>query len=81
MFEIGFRVEGVRMSDGYSSKDFKTTRSESQVKDAFRSFIKGFSFTLPQYLERLRELRKALAESKFFANHEVCIYAFKPTCF
>lgn len=70
---LGYRVEGVRMSNGYSSKDFKTTRSESQVKEAFRSFIKGFSHTVPLYLERLRELKAALAKSQFFSKHEVII--------
>lgn len=39
---LGFRLEGIRTSDGKSSKDFKTTRTKDEVKKAFRDFINGF---------------------------------------
>ncbi|CAG7837512.1 unnamed protein product [Allacma fusca] len=68
---FGFRIEGVRKSDGTSSKDFKTTKSEPEVKVAFKSFIDGYEHIVKQYLERLHELRHALEQSKFFSSHEV----------
>ena len=35
---LGFRIEGVKKSDGTSSKDFKTTKNKEQVLDAFSDF-------------------------------------------
>lgn len=40
---LGFRIEGVKKSDGSSSKDFKTTRSQDQVLTALSSFVAGYS--------------------------------------
>jgi 1D-myo-inositol-triphosphate 3-kinase len=77
---FGFRIEGVRKSgvNGYSTKDFKTTRSEAQVLDAFLKFTQGCgSHVATQYLERLQDLRAALAQSQFFATHEVS-YSWRP---
>jgi 1D-myo-inositol-triphosphate 3-kinase len=39
---LGFRIEGIKKSDGKSSKDFKTTKSRDQVIEAFRDFVAGF---------------------------------------
>ncbi|ODM98546.1 Inositol-trisphosphate 3-kinase B [Orchesella cincta] len=68
---LGFRIEGIRRSDGTSSKDFKTMKSENQVKDSFSSFMNGCSDIVKQYLERLNALKIALAQSQFFSTHEV----------
>lgn len=35
---LGIRIEGVKYSDGSTSNDFKTTKSEDAVRDAFRLF-------------------------------------------
>ena len=35
---LGFRLEGIKNGDGTSSKDFKTTKTKSQVAEAFRHF-------------------------------------------
>ena len=35
---LGFRLEGVKKSDGSSSKDFKTTKTKEQVSEAFKNF-------------------------------------------
>lgn len=35
---LGFRLEGVKKSDGTSSKDFKTTKTKEQVAEAFKNF-------------------------------------------
>lgn len=39
---LGFRIEGIRKSDGTSSKDFKTTKSREQIIRAFTEFTDGF---------------------------------------
>lgn len=39
---LGFRIEGIRKSDGTSSKDFKTTKSKEQITKAFTEFTDGF---------------------------------------
>lgn len=36
---LGFRIEGVKMSDGTSSKDFKTTKTKEQVLKVFGDFL------------------------------------------
>ena len=35
---LGFRLEGVKKSDGTSSKDFKTIKTKEQVAEAFKNF-------------------------------------------
>lgn len=35
---LGFRIEGIRKSDGKSSKDFKTTKTREQIIEAFQDF-------------------------------------------
>jgi len=39
---LGFRIEGIKKSDGKSSKDFKTTKTKEQIKQAFSDFVAGF---------------------------------------
>lgn len=39
---LGFRIEGVKKSDGTSSKDFKTTRTQDQVLSVLSSFVEGY---------------------------------------
>ena len=36
---LGFRIEGVKNSDGSSSKDFKTTKTKEQVLKVFQNFL------------------------------------------
>ncbi|KAL5240344.1 hypothetical protein ACI65C_007754 [Semiaphis heraclei] len=68
---LGFRIEGIKKSDGKSSKDFKTTKNRDQVIEAFRDFVAGFPHVIPKYISRLRAIRDMLVESKFFTTHEV----------
>ena len=42
---LGFRIEGVKKSDGTSSKEFKTTKTRDQVMDALSDFISSSSIT------------------------------------
>jgi 1D-myo-inositol-triphosphate 3-kinase len=39
---LGFRIEGIKKSDGKSSKDFKTTKTREQIMQAFKDFTAGF---------------------------------------
>jgi 1D-myo-inositol-triphosphate 3-kinase len=43
---LGFRIEGIKKSDGKSSKDFKTTKTREQIMQAFRDFANGFPHAL-----------------------------------
>eukprot|EP00094_Tigriopus_californicus_P010776 TCALIF_10393-PA protein Name:"Similar to ITPKA Inositol-trisphosphate 3-kinase A (Homo sapiens)" AED:0.20 eAED:0.20 QI:0/0.4/0.16/0.83/0.6/0.83/6/0/354 len=68
---LGFRIEGVKMSDGSSSKEFKTTKTRDQVFEAFKRFLALNPKKAVQYLERLRIIRASLERSKFFQQHEL----------
>ncbi|XP_017852234.1 inositol-trisphosphate 3-kinase A isoform X1 [Drosophila busckii] len=68
---LGFRIEGIKKSDGTSSKDFKTTKSREQIKLAFSEFLSGHPHILPRYIQRLRAIRGTLDVSEFFQTHEV----------
>ncbi|XP_073834750.1 inositol-trisphosphate 3-kinase A-like isoform X3 [Musca autumnalis] len=68
---LGFRIEGIKKSDGTSTKDFKTTKSREQIKAAFKEFVSGFPHAMPRYLQRLRAIRATLECSDFFRSHEV----------
>lgn len=50
---LGFRIEGIKKSDGKSSKDFKTTKTRDQIIEAFRDFVAGFPHvivSIPAYI-------------------------------
>ncbi|XP_019847344.2 inositol-trisphosphate 3-kinase A isoform X2 [Bactrocera dorsalis] len=68
---LGFRIEGIKKSDGTSTKDFKTTKSRQQIKQAFREFVNGFQHAMPRYIHRLQAIRATLECSDFFQTHEV----------
>ncbi|KAF2349431.1 Inositol polyphosphate kinase, partial [Trinorchestia longiramus] len=68
---LGFRIEGVKKSDGTSSKDFKTTRTQEQVLTALSSFLQGYDHAPRLYLKRLKEIRAVLEKSDFFKSHEL----------
>nr|XP_014289179.1 inositol-trisphosphate 3-kinase B [Halyomorpha halys] len=68
---LGFRIEGIKKSDGRSSKDFKTTRTQAQIKEAFRDFTAGFPHAVPKYIQRLKAIKATLEVSHFFHTHEM----------
>jgi len=68
---LGFRIEGVKKSDGSSSKDFKTTKEKEDILKAFKNFISGSTATAQQYLDRLVQIRRELNSSEFFKTHEL----------
>lgn len=68
---LGFRVEGIKLSHGGSSKDFKTTRTREQVTGTLKRFVENYPHAVPKYLQRLKAIRATLKASPFFATHEV----------
>ncbi|XP_076635135.1 inositol 1,4,5-triphosphate kinase 2 isoform X5 [Colletes latitarsis] len=68
---LGFRVEGIKLAHGGSSKDFKTTRTREQVTEALRRFVESYQHAVPKYIQRLKAIRATLKASPFFATHEV----------
>jgi 1D-myo-inositol-triphosphate 3-kinase len=67
---LGFRIEGVKHADGSTSKDFKTTKLDGQIKEAFVKFTSNNQKAATIYLQRLKMLREALLSSPFFKQHE-----------
>ncbi|KAH0554221.1 hypothetical protein KQX54_008608 [Cotesia glomerata] len=68
---LGFRVEGIKLSHGGSTKDFKTTRTREQVTEALKRFVENYPHAVPKYLQRLKAIRATLKTSPFFATHEI----------
>ncbi|XP_034938877.1 inositol-trisphosphate 3-kinase B [Chelonus insularis] len=68
---LGFRVEGIKLSHGVTSKDFKTTRTREQVTEALKRFVENYPHAVPKYLQRLKAIRATLKTSPFFATHEI----------
>ncbi|XP_037326453.2 inositol-trisphosphate 3-kinase Cb [Pungitius pungitius] len=68
---LGFRIEGIKKSDGTCSTNFKKTKLREQVMQALEDFVAGNTQILKLYLLRLEELRSVLEQSHFFRSHEV----------
>ncbi|XP_067275177.1 inositol-trisphosphate 3-kinase Cb [Pseudorasbora parva] len=68
---LGFRIEGIKKSDGTCNTSFKKTKHKEQVMKALVDFVDGNTQLLRSYLLRLEELRSALETSEFFKTHEV----------
>lgn len=45
-----FHLQGIKKSDGTSTKDFKTTKSRQQIKQAFREFVNGFQHAMVSFV-------------------------------
>lgn len=68
---LGFRIEGIKKSDGTCRTDFKRTQSEQEIIRAFEEFVGGNISIMTSYLSRLAEIQQALKKSDFFKRHEV----------
>ncbi|XP_037098349.1 inositol-trisphosphate 3-kinase A [Syngnathus acus] len=68
---MGFRIDGIKKSDGTCRTDFKKTRLEQDVIEAFKDFVGGNVNVIKSYLSRLMEIQQALKRSEFFKQHEV----------
>uniref|UniRef100_A0A3B4AGT1 Kinase n=1 Tax=Periophthalmus magnuspinnatus TaxID=409849 RepID=A0A3B4AGT1_9GOBI len=68
---LGYRIEGIKKSDGTCRTDFKKTRSQQDIIKIFQDFVGGSTDILKLYLSRLAEIQQALSKSHFFKQHEV----------
>ncbi|XP_067938425.1 uncharacterized protein [Watersipora subatra] len=68
---LGFRIEGIKCTDGQSCINFKTSKDKLTIKTIMSGFLNNDPVILEQYLTRLEEFRNTLCESKFFRSHEV----------
>ncbi|KAJ4938762.1 hypothetical protein JOQ06_028228 [Pogonophryne albipinna] len=68
---LGFRIEGIKKSDGTCRTDFKKTQLKQDVVQVFKDFVGGNPDILKSYLSRLKEIQQALKTSEFFKQHEV----------
>ncbi|CAL1533214.1 unnamed protein product [Lymnaea stagnalis] len=69
--ELGFRVEGIKKSDGNSSKDFKKTKTRDNIVDILKSFVGDNETIVEKYIKRLKEIMHTQETSDFFSSHEV----------
>ncbi|CAG5120655.1 unnamed protein product [Candidula unifasciata] len=69
--QFGFRVEGIKKSDGNSSKDFKKTRTRDDIVDVMKSFIGASEQIAEKYINRLKEMMATQETSDFFLKHEI----------
>lgn len=68
---LGFRIEGIKKSDGTCRTDFKRTRLKQDVVQVFRDFVGGNRNITASYLSRLTDIQETLKTSHFFKSHEV----------
>ncbi|KAK2827418.1 hypothetical protein Q7C36_018344 [Tachysurus vachellii] len=68
---LGFRIEGIKKSDGSCNTNFKRTKYKEEVVQALDDFVDSNVLLLTNYQQRLKELRLVLEKSDFFKTHEV----------
>ncbi|KAK7904349.1 hypothetical protein WMY93_016956 [Mugilogobius chulae] len=68
---LGYRIEGIKKSDGTCRTDFKKTRLQQDIIKVFQDFVGGNIDIMQSYLSRLAEIQLALSKSYFFKQHEV----------
>ncbi|XP_076836421.1 inositol-trisphosphate 3-kinase C [Brachyhypopomus gauderio] len=68
---LGFRIEGIKKSDGSCNTNFKKTKHKREVMQALEDFVDSNFSVLRSYQQRLKELRCVLEKSDFFKTHEV----------
>ncbi|XP_054154333.1 uncharacterized protein LOC128952898 [Oppia nitens] len=68
---LGFRIEGIKQSNGKALKDFKRTKSEDNVKTAFMRFIDNHPHYASSYLNKLVIIKETVKLSHFFRSHEI----------
>ncbi|KAL4237721.1 hypothetical protein ACF0H5_002435 [Mactra antiquata] len=69
--EMGFRIEGIRKSDGNQVKNFKTTKDKTSVKSCLKQFVEENPEIIIKYLRRLKAIRATQEDSPFFKSHEI----------
>lgn len=69
--ELGFRIEGIRKSDGAQVKNFKTTKDKTSVKQCLKQFVEENPTIINKYLKRLKAIKATQEVSPFFNSHEI----------
>ncbi|XP_045174206.2 inositol-trisphosphate 3-kinase A-like isoform X4 [Mercenaria mercenaria] len=69
--ELGFRIEGIRKSDGAQVKNFKTTKNKASVKQCLKQFVEENPIIINKYLKRLKAIKATQEVSPFFNSHEI----------
>ncbi|KAK9511768.1 hypothetical protein O3M35_000369 [Rhynocoris fuscipes] len=67
---LGFRIEGIKKSDGKSSKDFKTTRTQGQIKEAFKDFADGFPHAVVRIISNFYFYLQMIGSSLLFVHDQ-----------
>eukprot|EP00051_Salpingoeca_urceolata_P000879 m.36896 g.36896 ORF g.36896 m.36896 type:complete len:466 (-) comp11058_c0_seq1:75-1472(-) len=73
---LGFRIEGIKLSESEPRTDFKTIQHDDEVGGVLHSFLPPrdhplFDTIRRKLLARLSELRETLYQSQFFWSHEL----------
>ncbi|TTK94549.1 Inositol-trisphosphate 3-kinase C [Bagarius yarrelli] len=68
---LGFRIEGIKKSDGTCNTNFKRTKYKEEVAQVLNDFVDSNVMLMRSYQQRLKELRLILEKSDFFKTHEV----------
>ncbi|KAK3793201.1 hypothetical protein RRG08_012877 [Elysia crispata] len=69
--DLGFRVEGIKKTDGSSTKDFKKTKTRGSVVGVISSFVSNKEAIVAKYIKKLKEMMAAQETSSFFRSHEI----------
>lgn len=69
--ELGFRIEGIRKSDGSQVKNFKKTKDKASVKQCLKQYVEENPTIINKYLKRLKAIRATQEVSSFFKSHEI----------
>ncbi|KAK3593426.1 hypothetical protein CHS0354_020185 [Potamilus streckersoni] len=69
--ELGFRIEGIRKSDGVSGKNLKKMKGHQSVMGNIQNFVEEDVSIMVKYLQRLKALQATLEVSPFFQTHEI----------
>ncbi|XP_066590999.1 inositol-trisphosphate 3-kinase homolog isoform X2 [Prorops nasuta] len=67
----GFRIEAMKLPGGPPITDLKKVKSHDEVLDTIKMFLGTRADTREKLLNKLKNLRTKIEESKYFQTHEV----------
>lgn len=67
----GFRIEALRMKGSSPITDLKTVKSDTEVYETIAQFLSDKRHLTKELLERLKQIRQYIEQSKFFQRHEI----------
>lgn len=72
----GFRIEAMKLPGTPPITDLKTVKSHAQVIRTMKAFLSDGAKTRSRLVERLRDIRHRVENSKYFQTHEVNYFFF-----